>query len=253
MLRNFWVPGKQIYKHLHFYGRFKVNLSHGNSFLLYNHHSEIENDIFWEGIDQCWEKVSLKLWMELSRDALVIFDVGAYTGIYSLVAKCVNPSSSVYTFEPSLDNYQKLLRNNEVNKYDIVCENLGVSAHNGKVEIEGIYQKNKFVESVSLDSYIAQHNISRVDLIKIDVEKHEPQVLEGFKLSLKKYKPVILIESLSDEIGKIIQDYVKDCGYLYFNIDEDGGVRQVSEILKSDYYNYLLCDEKTAHKLSLIS
>ena len=169
LIRKFWVPGKQVYKHLHFNGRFKVNLSQVNSFLLYNHHSEIENDIFWEGIDQCWEKVSLKLWMELSKDAQVIFDVGAYTGIYSLVAKCVNPSSSIYTFEPSLDNYQKLLRNNEVNKYDIICENLGVSASNVRVEIEGIYQKNKFVESVSLDSYIAKHNISRVDLIKIDV------------------------------------------------------------------------------------
>ena len=77
-------------------------------------------------------------------------------------------------------------------------------------------------------------------------------MLKGFKESLKKFKPVILIESLSDEMGKIIQDYVKDCGYLYFNIDEDGGVRQVSEILKSDYYNYLLCDEETAYKLALI-
>ena len=251
-IKTFWIPSKDVYKHLHFKGPFKVDLGAGQHFYINNNNSEIENDIFWEGLDKCWEKVSLKLWMQLCPNAEVIFDVGAYTGMYSLAAKCLNPGCEVYTFEPSEDTYNKLVGNNRLNSYDIHCENLGVSDRDGKVEIEGIYQENKFVNSVALDNYIEQNNITRLDLIKIDVEKHEPQVLKGFEKSLNKFKPTMLIESLTDDIGKQIQKYVKDLGYLYFNIDEDNGVRQVHEIRKSDYYNYLLCNEETAKSLNLL-
>jgi hypothetical protein len=63
----------------------------------------------------------------------------------------------------------------------------------------------------------------------------------------------MLIEILNNEIGDKVNSMIKNLGYSYFNIDEKGGIRQVEQITKSDYYNYLLCDQKIAKELGLIN
>ena len=88
--------------------------------------------------------------------------------------------------------------------------------------------------------------------MKIDVETHEPEVLDGFRSYLNQYRPTMLIEILNDEVGRKVSSAVQGLDYLYFNINEKGGIRQVDKITKSDYYNYLLCNSKTALKLGLI-
>ena len=40
--------------------------------------------------------------------------------------------------------------------------------------------------------------------------------------------------------------------YLYFNIDENKGIRQVDSIGQSDYYNYLVCSKAAAQQLKLV-
>jgi FkbM family methyltransferase len=47
----------------------------------------------------------------------------------------------------------------------------------------------------SLDSLAAERGLDRLDLIKIDVEGHERQVLEGAAGSLAQYHPVLVIET----------------------------------------------------------
>ncbi len=47
---------------------------------------------------------------------------------------------------------------------------------------------------------------NRVDLIKIDVEGHEPFVLRGAIETIKKYRPVIFIELKSAEGDKILRN-----------------------------------------------
>lgn len=98
---------------------------------------------------------------------------------------------------------------------------------------------------------LKKNKISKIDLIKIDVETHEAEVLEGFSEFLPVYKPSMLIEILTDEVGEKVESLVKDLNYLYFNIDELGSIRQVKSLSKSDFYNYLLCSPQTADKLNL--
>ena len=69
---------------------------------------------------------------------------------------------------------------------------------------------------------------------------------------LSQFKPTILIEILNNEVGEKINKMIEGLGYLYFNIDEGGGIRQVDKITKSDYYNYLLCNSDIATKIGLI-
>ena len=62
----------------------------------------------------------------------------------------------------------------------------------------------------------------------------------------------LLIEILNEDVAKSINDLIGNIEYLYFNIDERGGVRQTEKIEKSDYYNYLICEASVAKKIGLI-
>ena len=62
----------------------------------------------------------------------------------------------------------------------------------------------------------------------------------------------MLIEILSDEVGLKVKELIGGLGYLYFNIDENKGIRKVDTIAHSDYYNYLLCSKEIAQQLKLL-
>ena len=269
-LRTFWSPPESVYKHLHFKSVIKVEVEPGISFFIRHHGYQLENNIFWRGLTGGWEKVSMQLWIRLCRDAEVIFDIGANTGIYSLVAKALNPQSKVYAFEPVSRVYKKLEENIALNGFDIVPVEKAASNKNGKAIIydtntEHVYSvtvnknlslpetpvKETEIETVRLDTFINEHQVPPVQLLKIDVETHEPEVLEGLLPLLREHRPTLLIEILNNEVGNKVQELLKDLDYLYFNINERGGIRQVSSISASDYYNYLLCTKQTAQLLQL--
>ena len=253
-LKTFWKPKESIYKHLHFKGPFDVKIDKTKKFVIYNNNSHIENKIFWEGLTGNFEKESLKLWINLCKHSQIIIDIGANAGVYALVAKTVNPSAKVYAFEPHPLFFERLERNVKKNNFDIYCYKQAVSNFDGNLSIEDFSRKAQkiSVDSVTLNTFILQNNISSIDLIKIDVETFEPQVLEGFSKYLSEFKPTMIIEILDEHVAEKIFNAVKTLNYLYFNINENGGIRQTKTIEKSDYYNYLLCSKEVALKIGLI-
>lgn len=272
VIRALCIPKAGIYKHLHFKGIIKVNVNKNQTFKMYHYGYQIENEIFWNGLTGGWEKVSLGLWIKLCANSDVIIDIGANTGIYSLIAKAVNRNSLVFAFEPVMRVFKKLEINNQLNKYDIKCLQLAISNYTGTAIIYDLKSEHIYsvsvnknlndsnietvkteIKTITLNDVVEKYNLTKIDLIKIDVETHEAEVMEGFSKYLEKFKPTILIEILNDEVGSNIQKLVCDLDYLYFNIDENSGIRQVKEITKSDYYNYLLCSEQIAKDLKLIS
>ncbi len=272
LLKKTAKPGENVYKHLHFEGEFRVQVDEANSFLIRHYGFEVENSLFWTGIRNGWEKTSISLWTALVKKSNVIFDIGANTGVYSLIAKSLNPQSRVYAFEPVGRVYEKLEFNNRLNDYDIVCFDSAVSDTDGTAIIydtltEHVYSvtvnKNLSAQDVKvtpteikvrrLDSLIEELKIGKIDLLKIDVETHEPEVLAGFGKYLDEFKPTMLIEVLNDEVGAKIEAILNGKDYLYFNIDEKtDSVRKVERITKSDYYNYLICSRETAREIKLI-
>lgn len=268
VLKSFNIP-KTIFQHLHFRGIFKIKFN-DREFFIEHYGNQIENDIFWSGLTGGWEKISLKLWIELCKDAESIIDIGANTGIYSLVAKAMAPKAKVYGFEPVKRVFEKYQKNCNLNKFDVKCFEVAISNYDGNAVIydspsEHIYSvtvnKNTAPNSVTvetkiitkkLSTFIKEFNIDKIDLIKIDVETHEPEVLEGMEEFLHKFQPTLLIEILNDEIGEKIQSIIKNIDYLYFNIDEINIPKKVTIINKSDHYNYLICKKEVAIKLNLI-
>lgn len=254
-LKQFWKPNSNIYKHLHFTGEFDVKVDDKHYFKLYHTGSEIENIIFWEGLYNNWEKETLKIWIKLCQKSEIIFDIGANTGVYALLAKSVNPQSKVFAFEPHQKFFPFLVKNNDINSYDIHCIPKAISNHNGEVTLDdySLYGNKIVFEYITLDTFIEQHQLSKIDLMKIDVEKHEPQVLEGFQKYLREFKPTMIIEVLNQEVANKMNYYLNGLDYLYFNIDDKKGtIRQTDVIEKSDFWNYLVCNYENAKYLSLI-
>ena len=121
-LKKTGIPNNKFYKDLRFNGKFKV--SGKKDFYLLNHGGSIENETFWKGLFVTWENDTGWIWQELCLFSDTILDIGANTGIYSMVAKSLHPTSTVFAFEPSIHTFKKLQQNNEINQFDVKCEQI---------------------------------------------------------------------------------------------------------------------------------
>ena len=272
-VRRIWIPPARIYRHLHFKGPFVINTA-STRFSVKHHGFDVETAIFWTGLTGDWEGVSLATWITLCRTARVVIDVGANTGIYSLVAKAVNPTCRVFSFEPVPRVFDKLVENCALNGFDIDCLQAAVSNYDGTGSIydlatehiysvtlnENLHPTNLPAMKVEvatrrLDSLIKSEGLGVVDLIKLDVESHEPQALEGLGSYLQVMRPTLLVEIWNNEVGRHVEALVRDADYLFFATDEHSPFRRQSHITneepKKGYLNYLLCPPHVAAALEL--
>lgn len=138
------------------------------------------------------------------RPGMVAFDVGAYLGVYALhMARLVGPSGQVHAFEPSPDSYARLVEHVRLNGaghvvtnrcavhattarltmklYEPPFESLGTLAGGDVVRGGRVLAPVAAlpVETVTLDEYCARAAVTRIDLLKLDVEGTELDVLEG--------------------------------------------------------------------------
>lgn len=266
LVKSFVTPSERVYRHLYFKGDVKIQVDESHSFKIRHYGYEIENSVFWAGLTNGWEKLSLSLWIKLVHDSSIIFDIGANTGIYSLIAKSLKQQGQVFAFEPVERVFEKLEFNNKLNDYDINCFKYAASNEDGTATIYDTAAEHTYsvtvgknlnssdvsvipttIETVRLDSIIEQFKLPKIDLIKLDVETHEAEVIEGMGKYLEEFKPTMLVEVLNDTVGQNVEALVSGKGYVYFNLDEQlGTIKRVDHISKSDYYNYLICSEEVA-------
>lgn len=271
ILKRIYKPQKNISQYLQFVGNINIKVDSQLNFKMRNYGYRLENEIFWHGIFDGWEKFSMQLWYELCKESKTIFDIGANTGVYALLAKSIKPNAKVYAFEPVERIYDKLSYNNHLNNYDIKCLKKAISNFDGRAVI---YDKDKDhiysvtvnkdisndpensipvnIETIRLDTFVEQNNIPKIDLIKIDIETHEVEALEGFGKYLKTFEPTLLIEILNEEVAHGIKELISGIDYVFYNIDENSGIRKVSQLSKSDYYNFLICKPEVARKLEVL-
>jgi FkbM family methyltransferase len=250
---------ESVYQHLYFNGIINVKVNEKESFKMMHYGHPIENDLFWKGLYGNWEKKSMKLWTSLSKKSNIIFDIGANTGVYSMVSKAVNSGAEVHAFEPFEAIHQKLDYNASINNFKIHtnCKAISNYTGDGVIYTDGgdfaysvTVNKNLWVKdhqpvklnikTITLKEYIEQNKITNIDLMKIDVETHEPEVMEGFIPYFNQFKPILLIEILNDEVAQKLNNYFDVDKYSFYNIDEKAGVRKTISLMKSDFYNYLI-------------
>jgi FkbM family methyltransferase len=254
-------PPRSLYQHLHFRGVFSVRVDDTSVFLMQANGEILENELFWAGFGGSWERITTRVWHRLSKiSGGWILDVGANTGAYSLASRAVNPQAHIVAFEPVRRTAQRLRDNVALNGYEIQIEEKAVSQRNGEAvlhdttdasvnytaSLEGGHGANTIqytVETVSIDAYLAASGWPRIDLVKLDVEKHEPAAMQGMRETIKRFRPAIIVEVLEIEAGRQIAAVVAGCDYLMFNIDEEGGLipTDTLQYLHGESWNNLLC------------
>jgi FkbM family methyltransferase len=183
----------------------------------------------------------------------------------------MNPAARVYAFEPVKRVHEKLVYNNALNNYNVICKELALSDEDGTAVIYDTPAEHTYsvtvnknlnpetpgavqipIKTARLSTFIQSEKLQQIDLIKIDVETHEPEVLAGFGPYLERMKPAMLIEILTNEVGAKVETILRGNDYLYFRVDDNGITKTDDISVKDNYCNYLVCGHDTARQLKLI-
>lgn len=258
-----------VYRHLHFKGIITIPVGGRCAIRLRHYGYQVENELFWAGYGHGWEATSLRLWARLAGQARTIFDIGSNTGVYALAAKAVNPAAQVFAFEPIERIARRLQGNIALNAFDIEVVVAGVSNQTGEAVIYDPATEHAYSASLNpdmlpglsgmqenriavtrMDDFLAQKKLEYVDLIKIDVEKHEIEVLSGFGGAIEKLKPTFLIEVLDRDLGRKVEGFFAGIDYEFYEIIEGWEVRRVAQLGKGER-NYLVCTREAASRFGL--
>ena len=164
-------------------------------------------------------------------------DVGANVGLHSV--RLSQRFNKVIAFEPYSLNFECLILNT-MTFSNIDLNNKGLGAEKSSVEIslptdsdnggapsivDFLNTERKLVnESIQIDT-LDSYNLAP-DLIKIDTQGYELQVLKGAYETLKKYKPVLIVEVGKGEPLNRICEYLSEFGYeLDGHTNKDKGFR----------------------------
>lgn len=172
-----------------------------------------------------------KLFMERVDAGKIVFDVGANTGLYSLLAsKAVGASGAVYAFEPLPRNVDFLKQNLAVNKVQnvlvyekavansegIIRFNQGADHATGYISEDGTLE----VETVSLDRLVHDEQLPPPDYLKIDVEGAESRVLIGATNILCQNRPEIFLAIHGSEQLEKCRELLVNANYHFEVFDE---------------------------------
>ena len=142
------------------------------------------------------KQYNIKNIFEVKNDA-VVFDIGAFKGdtAYFFSKKCSN-KARIYAFEPDENNYKVLLKIKDKYKLNnVIASNILFS--NSETEINflsmDLNRPAVKMKSTTIDKFVEENNIEKIDYIKMDVEGAEKNILEGAIKTIKKFKPSLAI------------------------------------------------------------
>lgn len=143
------------------------------------------------------------------RNGMVYFDVGANNGyIYSLKIARMFAGCKVYAFEPDVKILYHLRKNiayNGLSNVKVIPQALsnfvGTTKMTAKLGASGylIVGNSSSIDTVevecnTLDNFVKQNNIERIDVIKVDIEGGEYDFLRGAEESIRRLKPIMFLE-----------------------------------------------------------
>lgn len=200
-------------------------------------------------LDGIWEKEITKAWLAVLKSDDTVLDIGANFGYFGLLSgQFTNKKTAkIVMFEanPNIVPYvNKSISINWLNE-QVKIENLAVSNKKGTITLRVLqnymgsssvqtleqldsYMHDKMqlklaeeikVKAVKIDDYCAEHGITEVNLIKMDIEGHEQAAYDGMRGMISKSKDVTLfIEFTSkgyDNPEAFYRQLLDDFGYVY--------------------------------------
>ena len=159
-----------------------------------------------------------------AQPGMVCMDIGANLGEMALhLALRVGPAGKVYAFEPVSTVFARLEEHIGRNQLDgvVLPFRIALSSTNGSLDIacaddradnQGLgsivntanpnVTRRETVETRTIDAFVANQKIERVDLIKIDIQGAEYALLEGGAHVFGTLGPDLLIEISPDDLSQ---------------------------------------------------
>jgi FkbM family methyltransferase len=249
-------------KWLHFSKKMNANIQHkwrpsgiitcdfdGISFNMYSECDDgIVDYLFYHNAEYP-ESQDLRVFMSLAKASGVIIDIGANTGVYSILSSKVNPKAKIFSVEPYLSNFVRLEKNIKCNNLqNVEAVNIAIGENDGHINFfvpnnnaisdvssvngnfsKSIYPDIKWVETkipINTLDLFSKRIAQRINLVKCDVESYEMSVFKGATEVLKTHKPTILFESFIDAERKAFFDQILSINQYYaYMVLRDGLVR----------------------------
>jgi FkbM family methyltransferase len=196
----------------------------------------VSASLYWFGDFDPWVDRTLR---RLARPGDVVLDIGANIGATSLVlARAVGPSGKVFAFEPHPQTAVLLRANLAANGLAMVdVQELALSDTEGSFSLQeppgqpGMARLGAkpvsgkpAVSTLRLDGWLADRpKLGRIAVCKIDVEGHEPRVLDGMVQTLAAGRIAAIV------FERHLPQYAPDdpvfarltrCGYRIFRIEK---------------------------------
>lgn len=175
----------------------------------------------------------------LGQHPKTIFDVGANIGNYAISLRNQFPQSDIYCFEPVHKNYNELIK--KTADLNLKTFEIGFSSQKDQLSLfsganisdgsmatlypecfdsiftfVGEVDQGTLCQFETIDDFLNDQKIAKINFLKIDVEGHELNVLKGAKLSLEN-KNIDVIQFEFNEFNIISKSYMKD----FYNLLKD--------------------------------
>ncbi|MEQ8325513.1 FkbM family methyltransferase [Parvibaculum sp.] len=183
----------------------------------------------------------------------VIADVGAHSGQFAKLFSRMVPSGRVHAFEPggyALSILRPVVRLCRLRNVEIVPAGLSDMpgkevlnvplkkrgtlgfglAHIG-AELSGRNVVSQEIQLTTLDLFVHERNITRLDFIKADIEGWEPHFLRGARETIARLRPSLMIEVSPKQLAQSgssqeeIFSVFEPLGYRVFKTREHEGYR----------------------------
>lgn len=171
-----------------------------------------------------FERKTLKWWPKLIRPGAAVLDVGAYSGLFSISAKMLG-AGRVVALEPMPIMLKRLRENLKRNDVSVEVIEAAASDECGTADLtysphvamtsgaslSGALSANPGrlqVKTVTIDSL----NLQDLCAIKIDVERHEVEVLKGAYNTLRRWLPKMIVECWTADLRKSVMSALPE-GY----------------------------------------
>lgn len=171
--------------------------------------------------------------VRLARDGDTVLDIGANVGAMALpAARAVGPGGRVICFEPTAFGARKLRRNVELNpefQERVAVEQLELvgesGAEPGAVRFarwpvgpaegrhaghHGVAEGCMGAQAATPDDFCEEAGLTRVDLIKLDVDGNECGVLRGARRTLARFRPRMIVEIQPSAFDRPAPDRFED-------------------------------------------
>lgn len=162
-------------------------------------------DLFWMGVK---DQAELRHLERLVGPTGVFLDIGANLGYYSLeLSRRLGPRATMHAFEPNPPTYDRLRRHIQVNgrQGSIIAHRMALSDRVGQARMTNLPgnsgatrlddgEKGFDVAVSTVDAFVAEQKLERIDAMKLDVEGFEANVLRGAVQSMARFKPHLIVE-----------------------------------------------------------